>query len=80
MTMTKWWRLAASHLALCAVFLSISSRIARADDAKDSFEKGVELYNSNDYKGALAEFLAAYEAKPHHSVLYNITTSPSATR
>jgi len=45
---------------------------APGGEAKKSFEKGVELYNQQDYQGALAEFLAAYEAKPHHSVLYNI--------
>ena len=40
--------------------------------AKESFERGVKLFKEHDYMGALAEFLAAYEAKPHFSVLYNI--------
>jgi len=45
---------------------------AADDPAVESFEKGVELFTQNDYKGALAEFLSAYETKPHYSVLYNI--------
>jgi hypothetical protein len=50
----------------------LAPRPAHADEAKESFEKGIELYKANDYQGALAEFLAAYKAKPHHAVLYNI--------
>jgi hypothetical protein len=51
---------------------AVTPGYTQTDGAKESFDSGVELYNANDYKGALAEFLAAYKAKPHHSVLYNI--------
>jgi len=58
------------------ILVRAAPAIAQAElpggEAKKSFEKGVELYNAQDYQGALAEFLAAYEIKPHHSVLYNI--------
>ncbi len=59
--------IAASHASL-----TLAQTGPAGEDAKTSFMKGVELYNADDYKGALAEFLAAYEAKPHHSVLFNI--------
>lgn len=62
----------ATCLVLAMVAVVLIPHIAQADEAKDSFERGVELYKVNDYKGALAEFLAAYKVKPHHSVLYNI--------
>ena len=40
--------------------------------AKKHFNAGVKLYKSEDFTGALAEFLKAYEIKPHYAVLYNI--------
>ncbi len=43
-----------------------------AGEAQTSFDKGVGMYKDGDWAGALAEFLAAYKAKPHYSVLYNI--------
>jgi hypothetical protein len=64
--------MAAAGLALSLAVAGIVPRPAHADEAKQSFEKGIELFKANDYQGALAEFLAAYKAKPHHAVLYNI--------
>jgi len=62
----------AACLALGIALAGVTPGTARADEAKKSFERGVELYNAKDYQGALAELLAAYNAKPHHGVLYSI--------
>lgn len=53
---------------------------ARADDspkasiheAADHFERGVKLYEEQDWRSALIEFERAYSISPHYSVLYNI--------
>jgi hypothetical protein len=42
------------------------------EKAKVHFEKGVELFKNDDYEAALVEFKAAYRAKPHYAVRYNI--------
>jgi hypothetical protein len=44
------------------------------ESAKFHFDEGVRLYKQDDFSGALAEFLKAYEAKKHFSVLYNIAS------
>ena len=67
---------AVAALAAAVAFAALAAAgpaIAQSsEEAKESFANGVALYNEGDYQGALAEFLSAYEAKPHHSVLYNI--------
>jgi len=40
--------------------------------AREHFDRGLRLFDQSDDKGALAEFLAAYELIPHPSVLYSI--------
>jgi hypothetical protein len=40
--------------------------------ASQHFDKGVSLFNNEDYEGALVEFKAAYSAEPHYAVRYNI--------
>jgi tetratricopeptide (TPR) repeat protein len=65
---------------LCTLLLA---RGAHADDpeaARRHFEQGTVLYNSQDYALALAEFEAAYEAKPHPTVLRNIAAAQEALR
>ena len=42
------------------------------EEAKVRFQKGVELFKDEDFVGALVEFKAAYNAKPHFLVRYNI--------
>lgn len=42
------------------------------EEAKKHFEKGVSLFNNDDFDGALVEFMAAYQAQPHYSVRYNL--------
>jgi hypothetical protein len=48
---------------------------ARGDDlaeAKASFRRGVELYRDRRWKEAMEEFQAAYRAKPHGALHYNV--------
>jgi hypothetical protein len=49
---------------------------ARADhtgrDAGKHFQRGVDLYNDGDFRGALVEFKRAYALLPRASVLYDI--------
>jgi hypothetical protein len=40
--------------------------------ARQHFQRGVELANQNAYAESLLEFSRAYELSPHYSVLYNI--------
>ncbi|MBW2264196.1 MAG: PEGA domain-containing protein, partial [Deltaproteobacteria bacterium] len=64
-----------ASITACAVLLAFAPP-AGADEAKKAakqhFNDGVKLYKNDDFTGALAEFLKAYELKPHHAVLYNI--------
>ncbi|HEY6557327.1 MAG TPA: hypothetical protein VI072_08640 [Polyangiaceae bacterium] len=52
---------------------------AEADDAtqraRRHFRNGIKLFRENDYRGALAEFEAAYRAKPGAPSLQNIALS-----
>ncbi len=73
-----------SRLALCAYLSAatlVSALPARGADAptedkrveaKKHFHRGVELYEEQDFRGALAEFERAYELAPSYKVLYNI--------
>jgi PEGA domain len=48
---------------------------ARADATRDAsrhFQRGVDLYNDGDFRGALVEFKKAYELWPRANVLYDI--------
>ena len=79
MLRVRWY----SRIALCS-YLSAATLVgalpARAAapaedkrvDAKKHFRRGVELYEEQDYRGALAEFERAYELSPSYKVLYNI--------
>lgn len=48
--------------------------VAHADDAaaREHFKKGVDLYDKKSYEPALAEFRAAYAAKPSAGIKQNI--------
>lgn len=41
-------------------------------EARQRFDRGLSLYEANDYTGALAEFQRAYELTGHPMVLYNV--------
>jgi hypothetical protein len=50
----------------------------RTQTARRHFKNGVKLFQDKNYKGALAEFEAAYELKPGASSLQNIALSLKA--
>src|SRR3954447_13314049 len=41
-------------------------------DAAKHFQRGVDLYNDGDFRGALVEFKKAYDTWPRANVLYDI--------
>jgi hypothetical protein len=45
---------------------------AQTDAATAHFKRGVELFEEQDYTGALIEFRRAYDTAPNYRVLYNI--------
>jgi hypothetical protein len=48
------------------------------EDARRHFQQGTALYNDQNFNAAVAEFLAAYQAKPSSAVLYNIGLTQKA--
>jgi hypothetical protein len=57
------------------VLLGVAASPARADelaDAKARFRRGVELYRERRWKEAMEEFEAAYRAKPHGALHFNV--------
>lgn len=66
-------RIAAALLvmtALSTASISVADTLGR--DAGKHFQRGVELYNDGDFRGALVEFKRAYGMLPRASVLYDI--------
>jgi tetratricopeptide (TPR) repeat protein len=59
-------------IVIMALLGPITARAEDKAEAKQRFEKGVALYNNEDFGAALVEFRAAYAAKPHFTVRYNI--------
>lgn len=45
---------------------------AAVAEARQRFDRGVELFDAGEYEAALAEFYRAYEIAPNHVVLLNI--------
>src|SRR5205823_3457182 len=64
-------------LAVCCLLISVAPG-ARAEsetaakEASRHFQRGVDLDNEGDYRGALVEFKKAYALLPRASVLYDI--------
>jgi hypothetical protein len=64
-----------SVATLVAVAIAAAAPTVRADelaDAKASFRRGVELYKDKRWQEAMEEFQAAYRAKPHGALHYNV--------
>lgn len=65
-------------LLLIGVAISVAPNTASAQTAEAKaeagkhFQRGVELYSSGNYEGALEEFLEAYNIAPNWRVRYNI--------
>lgn len=77
-------RLAIRGLGALAVSLAIASTpsLARADgdEAVQRFERGVQLYESENYEGALVEFNTAYKISGNYKLLYNIAICQTALK
>src|SRR5215813_3558282 len=68
-------RLLAAFVVLLS--LAVAGAPARANDsvsreAGKHFQRGVDLYNDGDFRGALVEFKKAYGTWPRANVLYDI--------
>lgn len=78
-------RLSRSTWGALAVTLAIASTtpsLARADgdEAVQRFERGVKLYEAENYEGALVEFNTAYKVSGNYKLLYNIAICQTALK
>jgi hypothetical protein len=48
---------------------------AQVQQAREHFQRGVKLYEEEDYRASLIEFKRAYELAPNWAVLYNVGQS-----
>jgi PEGA domain len=62
------------RLAFVLVLLGgpLAAADTKIDDAKAHFKSGTDLYDENNFRGALVEFQRAYELAPSYKILYNI--------
>lgn len=59
--------------ALAAMMLSSSSSFAdNTEEGRRHFQRGVQFFKEQDFRGALIEFKRAYEVAPNYKVLYNL--------
>lgn len=75
--MTRSRRASAASLGALALTIALTSysanaRADEADEAVAHFNKGVQLYDDENYEGALVEFETAYQASHNYKLLYNI--------
>ena len=62
-------------VAVAVVAAPASARAAESNASRDAgkhFQRGVDLYNDGDFRGALVEFKKAYATWPRANVLYDI--------
>src|SRR5947209_16525322 len=65
------------RIIFAALLILATTTLARAADnpsreAAKHFQRGVDLYNDGDFRGALVEFKKAYSTWPRANVLYDI--------
>jgi hypothetical protein len=63
------------HIVLALLLLATTARAesdAPRKEASAHFQRGVELYNDGDFRGALVEFKKAYAVWPRANVLYDV--------
>ena len=71
---------------LVAVLALVASDAARAqptaqeEEARRHFQTAMALFEAGDFELALTEFQAAYDAKPHPSVLRNVAATQEKLR
>jgi hypothetical protein len=68
----------AALLALSSPALAQQVTPAQEQEGRAHFERGLGLFQSQDFNGALAEFQAAYEIGRRPNVLYNIGVTQQA--
>lgn len=66
-------------IASCLAVVSTPA-LAADDEAMTRFERGVQLYDAENYEGALVEFNAAYKLTNNYKLLYNIGICQNATK
>ncbi|MEZ4219515.1 MAG: PEGA domain-containing protein [Polyangiaceae bacterium] len=65
-------RLASLLIGLCLASSAAAQSAEQKREARERFDRALELFNAGDDGGALAEFERAYALIPHPLVLYNI--------
>jgi hypothetical protein len=70
---------AVATLSIASVAFSPAA-VAADDEAMARFERGVQLYDAENYEGALVEFNAAYKLTNNYKLLYNIGICQNATK
>jgi len=66
-------------LALAAALAAFGGDArAQKDEARETFQKGVELFKNGDYEEAAAAFEKAYELKPIYKLLFNVGQARAA--
>lgn len=82
--MTGTRRAVSRSLGILAVTLSLASWSSGAradgDEAVTRFERGVQLYETENYEGALVEFNTAYKLSSNYKLLYNIAICQTALK
>jgi hypothetical protein len=71
----RWFALAALigfGIASATSPVAAEPQSAPSPEAKQRFERGIDLFRQGDYGGALGEFRRAYELSPYSVVLYNL--------
>lgn len=75
---------AAGALILAAALVAATPAAAESDmameEARERFDRGIELFERNDLEAALAEFRRAYEIAPNSAVLFNVGTVQARLR
>ena len=65
-------QLAKIGIAATLLFASSVATAQGTDEALARFERGVQLYEAQNFEGALVEFTAAYKLTENYKLLYNI--------
>src|SRR5512138_3708485 len=70
--MKRLWLTVLLVLSVCAAGPAFAAGDNASRDAAKHFQRGVDLYNDGDFRGALVEFKKAYSVWPRANVLYDI--------
>ena len=59
-------------LVACSLLAGVAQAQNKVDEAKAHVKSGAELYDENNFRGALVEFQRAYELAPSYKIMFNI--------